>query len=390
MISDDGHLRTAESLSSFKLSLAMRSTAPRIAAHYQFYNTSVQDPSTAAQDAACPVWAYLDGKQYCSSEMERAQQDLDGEETARDLPFDRVFGDWSLPPAVLYADIASPLFRDFHRTLTVLARDGQVSYRVRYRPAQVSRPLFVAGYGVELALKRTDYIVVDDRDASPDAPDGNTDENDLKPLSSSEVSRLGVNAVSYVMNSASPLDSLVNLTQDFPKYSSQIAAHETSATLVDTLRQTRGRILPPGVNVMWINGVQMDARKIDAFSLLDHLRRERRLVEKFRDLGLSATEAVGLLAHPLLGEALLDKPQRFNYWDEIDGGGVIIWLNDVEKDARYGQWPNDVTAVSPSSIQCPAAVASVLIPPYSIYNGRSLVNCPLCGATCIMSFSRWT
>lgn len=106
MISDDGHLRTAESLSSFKLSLAMRSTAPRIAAHYQFYNTSVQDPSTAAQDAACPVWAYLDGKQYCSSEMERAQQDLDGEETARDLPFDRVFGDWSLPPAVLYADIA--------------------------------------------------------------------------------------------------------------------------------------------------------------------------------------------------------------------------------------------------------------------------------------------
>lgn len=34
----------------------------------------------AAQDAACPVWVYLEGKQYCSSAMERAQQDVLGEE----------------------------------------------------------------------------------------------------------------------------------------------------------------------------------------------------------------------------------------------------------------------------------------------------------------------
>lgn len=33
----------------------------------------------AAQDAACPVWVHLDGKQYCSSAMERAQQDVEGE-----------------------------------------------------------------------------------------------------------------------------------------------------------------------------------------------------------------------------------------------------------------------------------------------------------------------
>ena len=80
VVSDDGHLRTPESLSSFKLSLAVRSAAPRISAHYQFYNTSVQDPLLAAQDAACPVWVYLEGKQYCSSAMERAQQDVLGEE----------------------------------------------------------------------------------------------------------------------------------------------------------------------------------------------------------------------------------------------------------------------------------------------------------------------
>ena len=79
VVHEDGHLRTAESLSSFKLSLAVRSSAPRIQAHYQFYNTSVQQSLMAAQDAACPVWVHSEGKQYCSSAMERAQQNVEGE-----------------------------------------------------------------------------------------------------------------------------------------------------------------------------------------------------------------------------------------------------------------------------------------------------------------------
>lgn len=79
IVSGDGHLRTPESLSSFKVSLAIRSATPRIAAHYQYYNASVQQTLMAAQDAACPVWVHTDGKQYCSSAMERAQQDVSGE-----------------------------------------------------------------------------------------------------------------------------------------------------------------------------------------------------------------------------------------------------------------------------------------------------------------------
>jgi UDP-glucose:glycoprotein glucosyltransferase len=79
VIHEDGHLPTPERLSSFKLSLAIRSATPRIEAHYQFYNTSVQQTLMAAQDAACPVWVHSEGKQYCSSAMERAQQDVLGE-----------------------------------------------------------------------------------------------------------------------------------------------------------------------------------------------------------------------------------------------------------------------------------------------------------------------
>jgi UDP-glucose:glycoprotein glucosyltransferase len=357
VVYDDGHLSTPELLSSFKLSLAIRSAAPRITAHYQFYNASVQHSLMAAQDAACPVWVHSEGKQYCSSSMERAQQDVMGESDPRELPFDRVLGDISLPPAILYADIASSMFRDFHHTLSALAKEGQVSYRVRYRPPQhwISRPLFVSGYGVELALKRTDYIVIDDRDAEKrgQKDTGSTESasveeespDDLRPLSSSEVARLGLNTVSYVMDSEDPLDTLVRISQDFPKHSAKIAAYNASAALLKDIRTSRLGMLPSGANVMWINGVQIDPRQIDAFSLLDHLRRERRLIDKFRGIGLSAQEAVDLLCHQTLGETLAkDSPPRYNYRDEIEGGGVIIWMNDLEKDTKYQSWPDDLSA----------------------------------------------
>lgn len=272
------------------------------------------------------------------------------------MPFDRVFGDSSLPPAILYADVASPMFKDFHHTLSAMAKEGEVSYRVRYRPPQhwSSRPLFVSGYGVELALKRTDYIVIDDRDAEQrdsnpkDAKSVEAEESpdDLRPLSSSEVSRLGLNTAQYVADSKDPLDTLVKLSQDFPKYSSMIAAHNISDNLQREIRTNRLEMLPPGVNALWINGVQIDPRQIDAFFLVDHLRRERKLMESFRSLGLSAKEAVDILTHDTVTKSVTqDASQRYDYRDEIEGGGVVIWLNNLEKDARYESWPGDLIEV---------------------------------------------
>ncbi|KAJ6187832.1 hypothetical protein N7519_002740 [Penicillium mononematosum] len=359
VLNDDGHIRTPESLSSFKLSLSVRSSAPRIEAHFQYYNTSVQQSLMVAQDAVCPVWVHSEGKQYCSSAMERAQQDVVGELDPRELPFDRVLGDVSLPPAVLYADVASPMFRDFHETLSDMAKQGQISYRVRYRPPQhwISRPLFVSGYGVELALKRTDYIVIDDRDAEqleergakslPTDPDETKEDapDDLRPLSSSEVTRLGLNSASYVMDSSDPLGTLIKMSQNFPKYSSVVAAHNSTGEMAQEIRHNRLRMLPGGYNAMWINGVQMDAQQIDAFSLLEHLRRERKLIDKFRGLGLSANDVVKLLSHRLLTEAQAGgEEQRYDYRDDLEGNQVIIWMNNLEKDSRYESWPGDLEA----------------------------------------------
>ncbi|KKY29165.1 putative udp-glucose:glycoprotein [Phaeomoniella chlamydospora] len=312
---------------------------------------------TAAQDAACPVWVHFEGQQYCSPALERAQQPVEYAGTDQVLPFDHILGGTTeAPPSIIYADITSPLFAEFHQIVSKTAKAGQTSYRVRYRPtldASPHDPLFLNGYGFELVLKRTDYIVIDDREASTSAPEDQVPLEklaehtpaDIKPLSKSDVSKLGLKAASFVMSSSEPFDTLLKLTQDFPKHSAAIAAHNATDAFLTEFNTNREEFLPAGYNIMWINGLQIDARQVNAFSLLDHLRKERALINSFREEGLSAAEAVNLLSHGVIAQAQVDNvPQRYDFRDEAEGGNVIIWLNDIEKDSRYENWPSRLSS----------------------------------------------
>lgn len=356
VLQQDGHLADSESLSSFKFALALHAAAPRVEAHFQYYNTSVQPHLPAAQDAACPVWVYLDGQQYCSPALDRSQQPLDLPSIDDQLPFDRVLGESSdVPPSILYADITHPLFGQFHQVVSQTAREGKTSYRVRYRPSTSlePKPLFVGGYGVELVLKRTDYIVIDDRDAksseseSPKSQSLETAEEeeltDLKPLTASEVAHLGLNAASFIAASANPLDTLLQISSDFPRYSSLLAASNASKDFVTEHRANREQFLPSGYNVLWINGVQIEPRQINAYSLLDHLRRERKIIASVKSIGLTSSQAISLLSSEVIAEAQANEiPQRFDWRDATEPEKVLMWLNDLEVDKRYAIWPSNL------------------------------------------------
>lgn len=278
-----------------------------------------------------------------------------------ELPFDRVLGSSSRAlPSILYADITSPTFAKFHKTLRKTAEEGKTSYRVRHKPsANTSKsPLTVNGYGVALQLKRTDYIVIDDR--AP-ADQGETpaaqkpldaelhddaEVSDLKPLSKDEVADLGLKAASFVMKSEQPLDTLLKLVQDFPKYSSSIVAHQVHEEFLTEHELNRDQFLPAGLNVLFINGVQIPARDINPFTLLQHLRRERGLINGVKSQGLSGPDAISLLSHSAISETQAeDEPQRYDFRDEIEGGNVIVWLNNIEKDSRYESWPSQIQAL---------------------------------------------
>ena len=245
------------------------------------------------------------------------------------------------------------------------------------------------GYGIELQLKRTDYIVIDDRQsgqgdkATDQKPLGidlseNEEVTDLKPLSKDEVSNLGLKAASFVMKSEEPMEMLLKLVQDFPKYSSIIAAQNASEEFLEEHIKNRAQLLPEGINLIWINGIQIPARDVNPHSLLAHLRRERQLINGIRSQGLSASEAVSLLSHDAIAQTQTDdEPQRYDFRDEAEGGDIVFWLNNIEKDQQYETWPTELQSVSTKrSFHLPIADSI-----NSCSKEHSLVSCLPCAVT---------
>lgn len=273
------------------------------------------------------------------------------------LPFDRVTGTGR--EAILYADITSENFGDFHKALSKAAAEGSLSYRIRYHRTQTTpyAALPMSGYGVELALKRTDYIVIDDRLQNEEPRhdntgagaglDGSEDVADIKPLTASDLSSLGLKATSFILQSDDPLETLMKLTQDLPKFLTTIVAHNVSTQFEKDFRLNSLEGVPGGLNMLWLNGVQLIERQIEPFALIERLRQERKLIDGFRALGLNGKQAVSILGHQDVSAAKdSSEALRYDWTDRLEEGRVIIWLNDIESDDIYEEYPKSLTSVS--------------------------------------------
>lgn len=354
----DKILPDAGAVSSWKLALSVHEAAPRIQAQYQFWNSSVrylEDQSTGEASGSL-LSVFKPNGQICGDDSCAIPQRLNSL-TARDhrdaRPFDRLVGSGSSAEVwTLYIDPADPQAMNSYKNWRLYF--PHASFRFRYRmPRTPYSPLPVSGYGVELALKRTDYIVIDDRDAEKRQPtdsaavlEEDSQVKDVKPLSASELRDLGLKTSSFILDNPDPMDTLARLSQDFPKHASALAAHNVSEPFLKEHVENRELMLPAGYNMMWMNGVQVSPRDVNVFSLLEQLRRERRLINGLQILGLSNLDANRLLSHPAIADTQgSGEPQRYDFRDELDGGNVILWLNNIEKDKRYAEWPTELRAV---------------------------------------------
>jgi UDP-glucose:glycoprotein glucosyltransferase len=71
--------------------------------------------------------------------------------------------------------------------------------------------------------------------------------------------------------------------------------------------------------------------------LLRLLRKERSVMLSLTSLGLTPGQAVELLTHPAVGAAQSNKAvlnDLFDASDRPEGGRVIVWWNDIQKDKR--------------------------------------------------------
>jgi UDP-glucose:glycoprotein glucosyltransferase len=176
-------------------------------------------------------------------------------------------------------------------------------------------------------------------------PESSDEAPQITPLHASVLGDLGYQASQAIVASETPLETLQLLCQDFPSQSSKIAAITVNDTLVDRFRQN-ARVIPAGENVFWLNGMMVPRDKVEAFDLLSIMRRERELIRSLRTLGVPHGQTVEYLTHVKIAEKIeTGTLNRFDVRDHAEGGNVIIWMNDLERDSRYKQWPQGVRNV---------------------------------------------
>ncbi|KAL5480943.1 KRE5 [Sanghuangporus weigelae] len=389
-----GFLQESGAYESVELQIALHAAAPKVQAFYQFYKDQ-QQYGEDNMEAECGSWIDWYGERVCDVDTLAR---LAGHETIdasnqtsnlayirpKLLSFDHVLPGPSqeLAPlprtAIFYATPSSSNFRELHSYLYKLATSPQprVEYVFRHKPSEKSdtgNKSYLSGYGVALDVKKTDYLVVDDRRSrSNDVSDDNTsaesqdDQIDFieslieqypenitadasAALSESEFRTIAIKATQLITNSSDPLATLKYLSQNFPKYASPLAHRViVDESLLEEV-QDNWMKAQGGINAIWLNGLTVQETDLTPLGLLRLLQKERGVMQSLTSLGLSAGQAVELLTHKAIGRAQAENADAldsmFDASDRPEGGDVIIWWNDMTKDSRYARWNPSLTGL---------------------------------------------
>ncbi|CAG8531718.1 10008_t:CDS:10 [Diversispora eburnea] len=262
IIEKEKFLSTPTTKSLFEFGLSLHTKAPTIQSYYHYYNSTIiptKKLSNEEFNSECNVWVDWYGNQACNVE-----------------------------------------------SLTKFI-DTKLDILKYIPPKENQESLYLSGYGVELALKNTDYIVIDDRKVEADI-------SEIKPLKAGEIKSLGVKTAQVILESKDPLKTLTQLSQDFPKYSHYISQVPLSYSLGQEIgmNQENSRLEP---NSFWLNGLVINPLSVDPFSLLKLLCRERQTISSFLNLGLNPGQAIGILSSPIISEAQLSQDSPRGVFD---------------------------------------------------------------------------
>ncbi|KAH6906727.1 hypothetical protein BKA70DRAFT_1372357 [Coprinopsis sp. MPI-PUGE-AT-0042] len=318
---DYGLLSQPGSLGNVEMHLALHSATPKIEAFYSYYANYVN------KTVECGSWVDWYGEIVCDVENLKR---LAGTET-----------------------------------IGAGEEDARVEYVLRHVPPPTKNPPnTLSGYGVALDLKKMDYLALDDRFSNQNkkqAVDGQAEsqpqdpivslmetyaENATAPdasvaLTSEELAGLGPQAVQLIADSEQPLETFIRLSQDFPKYAASLARRVVAnESIVEELRENAVKARG-GVNMLWLNGKPMEAHDVEPLPMLRILKKERTLMLQLTDLGLTRDQAYKLLTHTNIAASQREKSSMDALYDASDreeGGDLIVYWNDLEKDARYSRW----------------------------------------------------
>ncbi|XP_026784150.3 UDP-glucose:glycoprotein glucosyltransferase 2 isoform X1 [Pangasianodon hypophthalmus] len=362
-------------VSLLKFSLSLRAYSPTVHAFQQI--ASDEPPPDA-----CSAFVSVHGQHACSTKnMKKLLKGAAGRPKPylykNDHKYPGVNGT-DLPVAILYAEIGTKKFNTFHKVLSEKAEEGKLIYVLRHFVAEPKKQhMFLSGYGVELAIKSTEYKAVDDsqvKDSKSTASfeEDDTDDvqgflfgklreshpelreqlgelrrhllestNDMAPLKVWELQDLSFQAATRIM-SVPKFDSLKlmrDLSQNFPSKARSLTRVAVNQEMRKEIEENQKRLskslgIHPGDASLYINGMHIDLDLHNPFSLLDIIRGEAKLLEGLHSLGITGTTLGKFLRLPV-------TTVEDSYALDIRHA-AIMWVNDIETDSTYRNWPSSI------------------------------------------------
>ncbi|XP_004704006.2 UDP-glucose:glycoprotein glucosyltransferase 1 [Echinops telfairi] len=234
------------------------------------------------------------------------------------------------PVVIFYSEIGYKEFSTFHQQLISKSNAGKINYVFRHYISNPGKePVYLSGYGVELAIKSTEYKAKDDTQVK--GAEVNTTvigEND--PIDEVQGFLFGK------LRDLHP--ALKGQLKEFRKHLVE-STNEMAPLKVWQLQGSgnyfKGTLgLQPGDSALFINGLHIDLDTQDIFSLSDILRNEAWVMEGLHRLGIE-----GLSLHNVL--KLNIQPSEADYAVDIRSP-AISWINNLEVDSRYDSWPSSL------------------------------------------------
>ncbi|XP_041806293.1 UDP-glucose:glycoprotein glucosyltransferase 2 isoform X1 [Chelmon rostratus] len=370
-----GQFLTDLQVNLLKFALALRSYSPAV-------HASQQIASDEPPPEACAAFVSIHGQHSCSAkEIKKLLKAAAGRPKPYLYKNDHIYpgvNKTDLPVVTLYAEIGTKKFTTFHKVLSEKADEGKLIYVLRHFVAEPKpRKMLLSGYGVELAIKSTEYKAVDDTKVTDSktvthAEDDNNDEvqgflfgtlkkshpeiqeqlielrrhllestNDMVPLKVWEMQDLSFQAAARIM-SVPKFDALKlmrDLSQNFPSKARSLTRVAVKQEMRKEIEENQKHLsetigVHPGDGELFINGLHIDLDIHNPFSILDILRGEARVLEGLHNLGIKGEHQVKMLRLPV--NAVDDS-----YALDIRHP-AIMWINDIENDPVYRSWPTGV------------------------------------------------
>lgn len=375
IIKKAGQFLTDLQLNLLKFALSLRSYSPAVHAAQQI-------ASDEPPPEACPAFVSIHGQHSCSTkDIKKLLKAAAGRSKPYLYKNEHTYpgaNKTDVPVVILYAEIGTKKFTSFHKVLSEKAEQGAVTYVLRHFVANPKpQTMLLSGYGVELAIKSTEYKAVDDTKvkdskSATHAEDDDNDEvqgfffgtlkkshpelqeqlvelhkhllestNDMAPLKVWEMQDLSFQAAARIM-SVPKFDSLKvmrDLSQNFPSRARSLTRVAVKQEMRKEIEENQKHLsesigVHPGDGELFINGLHIDLDIHNPFSILDILRGEARVLEGLHNLGIKG-ELQGKLLR--LSVNSLDDSYALDIRHP-----AVLWMNDIENDQMYHSWPTAV------------------------------------------------